>query len=603
MNEIQPQTRQLFRRLLSGLKPPPVLTVSQWADRYRRLSFEASALPGRWRTDKAPYQRPIMDAISDKKYKKIIIMSAAQMGKTDAFILNPIGYNMHYSPTSMLAMQPTIQMAESFSKERLSPMLRDTPALQGLVNEKSRFSGNTILQKRFPGGFITMIGANSPSALASRPVAKLFADEIDRYPPTAGKEGDPLLLAEKRQTTFWNRKTVCTSTPTIKGLSRIEAEFERSTRDRWQVPCPACGERQELLWQHIIFDPQTGVVRGAKCDKCGAVSTEGEWRRRFGEGVFVPEDPEAEVKGFFLNSLVSPFTSWGEITAKFLSATEQARKGNVEELKVWTNTEMGQSWEEDGTSLDDDALYARRERYNCEVPQEVVAITCGVDTQDNRFEYEIVGWGRGKESWGIEYGVIFGDMKKAEIWQKLDENLARRFTREDGVQLPILCACIDSGGHQSTGVYRFCKDRIMRNIFAIRGVSGMDKEYVTRPSLNNRQRTPLFNIAVDVGKTLLYQRLSVKDEGENYCHFPREKERGYDRDYFKGLTAETMVMTYKKGHAMFAWRVKSDHIRNEPLDCRNYAQAALEIVNPPLSPEEVQRKPKGGRRQIQTGNY
>ena len=199
MAEIQPQTRELFERLLKQIPPPPALTVSQWADRYRRLSQEANASPGRWRTDKAPYQRAIMDAISDKKNKKVIVMSAAQMGKTDAFILNPVGYNMHYSPCSMLAMQPTIQMAEAFSKERLSPMLRDTPALSGLVNEKSRFSGNTILQKHFPGGFITMIGANSPAALASRPVAKLFADEIDRYPPTAGDEGDPLLLAEKRQ--------------------------------------------------------------------------------------------------------------------------------------------------------------------------------------------------------------------------------------------------------------------------------------------------------------------------------------------------------------------------------------------------------------------
>lgn len=234
-------TVDLFTRIFSVLAPPPNMTVSQWADKYRRLSSESSAEPGRWRTSKAPYQREIMDAVCDMRVQKVVIMSAAQIGKTDALILNPIGYYMHYDPSPIMVMQPTIQMAETFSKDRLSPMLRDTPVLRDKVNDKSRNSGNTILQKIFPGGHVTMVGANSPSSLASRPIRILLADEIDRYPATAGNEGDPLLLAGKRLATFWNKKEVCVSTPTNKETSRIAVEFEHSTQEEWNVPCPACG--------------------------------------------------------------------------------------------------------------------------------------------------------------------------------------------------------------------------------------------------------------------------------------------------------------------------------------------------------------------------
>lgn len=239
-------TVDLFTRIFSVLAPPPNMTVSQWADKYRRLSSESSAEPGRWRTSKAPYQREIMDAVCDMRVQKVVIMSAAQIGKTDALILNPIGYYMHYDPSPIMVMQPTIQMAETFSKDRLSPMLRDTPVLRDKVNDKSRNSGNTILQKIFPGGHVTMVGANSPSSLASRPIRILLADEIDRYPATAGNEGDPLLLAGKRLATFWNKKEVCVSTPTNKETSRIAVEFEHSTQEEWNVSLPRRRSRAEL---------------------------------------------------------------------------------------------------------------------------------------------------------------------------------------------------------------------------------------------------------------------------------------------------------------------------------------------------------------------
>jgi len=248
--EIAPQTAGLFARCVALLKPPPGLTLSQWADAYRMLSAENSAAPGRWHTENAPYQREIMDAIGDPHIRKVVIMSAAQIGKT-AMLMNMLGYYMHYYPAPVLVMQPTLEMGQTFSKDFLAPMIRDTPVLTRLVDTKSRYSGNTILKKNFPGGHVTIIGANSPASLASRPIKVLLCDEVDRYPESAGTEGDPLLLAQKRQTTFWDKKTVIVSTPTIKGHSRIETEFLDSTMEEWNVPCPGCGHFQPLQWGQI----------------------------------------------------------------------------------------------------------------------------------------------------------------------------------------------------------------------------------------------------------------------------------------------------------------------------------------------------------------
>lgn len=576
-------TTDLFREIFTVLKPPPDRTISEWADKYRVLPQGTSSLPGHWNTDNAPYQREIMDAITDISIQKVVIMSSAQIGKTDAFILNTIGYYMHYDPAPMMVIEPTIQMAEGFSKEKLSNMIRSTPVLRERVNENSRNSGNTILQKMFPGGHITMVGANSPSSLRMRSIRILLADEIDAYPPTAGDEGDPLFLAGKRLTTFWNRKEVCVSTPTVKETSRIAVEYEHSTQEEWNVPCPACGKLQPLEWAGVIFDKNAPEEVMYRCQECGVVSEEVEWKEHFREGKYIAAYPERKVRGFHLNSLASLFTEWKEIVEKFLKANEEKKKGNVELMKAWTNTEMGQTWEEEGSQLEDTDLIKRREKYGCEVPDGVVCLTAGIDTQDDRFEIEVVGWGKGKESWGIQYAVLFGDPKQPKIWAELDAFLLRTFSRKDGVQLRILSACMDSGGHFTNQVYKFCKQRTARRIFAIRGGTNIAAPYVPKPTYSNREKTPLFVINVDTGKSLIYQRLQVEENGPGYCHFPEEDEKGYGAVYFKGLTAEKLVTTYRHGRACYVWTLKSSgYKRNEPLDIRNYATAALEIVNPPL---------------------
>lgn len=577
----------LFKCIAKSVAPPKKLKVSEWADSFRQLSSEASAEPGQWNTDRAPYQRGIMNAVNDPEVDTVIVMSSAQVGKTE-LILNTIGYYVDYDPSPILLLQPTLEMAEAFSKDRLAPMFRDTTALKNKLGDpKARNSGNTLLHKTFPGGHITMAGANSPSSLASRPIRILLADEVDRYPVSAGTEGDPLNLAAKRTTTFWNKKKVYVSTPTIKGASRIEAEYEDSTMEEWCLPCPHCGSIQPLTWGQIRFEDIT-----MECIHCRERASEFEWKAN--AGIWVARKEHPNKRGFHLNELASPWKRWEEIISDFREA-----KKNTETFKVWVNTSLGESWEEKGDIADEEMLIKRRERYNCQVPKDVLVLTAGVDTQDDRLEVEVVGWGKGKESWGIEYKVFYGDPAQNVVWQQLDEYLNRDFKYEDGSGLRISCACIDSGGHFTTEVYKFCKTKEHRRIFAVKGQGGEGKPLVGKASRSNREGVALFNLGVDTGKETLLSRLKIDFEGEGYCHFPIESDRGYDETYFKGLTSEKRVIKYYRGRPKIEW-VKRSGTRNEPLDLRNYATAALEILNPNF--EVLERQGRNGNMYTQASN-
>lgn len=563
-------TAALFKDLVKIMAPPPELTVSEWADRYRKLSPEASSEPGQWRTDRAPYQREIMDAVNDPEVETVVIMSSSQVGKTE-IINNIMGYYIDYDPSPILLMMPTLELAQAYSKDRLAPMLRDTPALRGKVKDpRAKDSDNTLLHKKFPGGHITLVGANSPSSLASRPIRILLADEVDRFPFSAGSEGDPLSLAAKRTKTFWNKKKVYVSTPTIKDASRIEAEYEDSSMEVWTLSCPSCGYFQPLAWSQIRFDDAT-----MECSKCKERHSEYEWKQRPGKWIARKENPKK--RGFHLNALASPWEKWTTIIEEF----KDAKHKGPEVLKVFVNTSLGETWEDQSDSTDEQMLLKRRERYECEIPDGVLVLTAGVDVQDDRLEVEVVGWGVGKESWGIEYKVFMGDPGQEAVWNQLDDYLSKEFTYEDGRKIPISCTCVDSGGHYTTEVYKFCKPREYRRIFAIKGRGGMGVPFIGKASRNNREKAALFPIGVDNGKETVIARLKKEFEGPGYCHFPVEEEKGYDEEYFKGLTSEKRVIKYSKGRPKIEW-VKKGSVRNEPLDLRNYATAALEILNPNL---------------------
>jgi phage terminase large subunit GpA-like protein len=496
---------------------------------------------------------------------------------------------MHYDPSPILFLQPTEDDVRAYSQDRVAPMIRDTPVLsERVVDAKSRDSGNTIMYKKFTGGYVQFIGANVPSKLASRPIKVVLADEIDRYPMSAGKEGNPLALAEVRQTTFWNAKTVVCSTPTIEGASAIDREYEASSQHELNIACPNCGEYQTLEWSGIKFNhfkeqeakggENKFELLGYSCKYCGCIDSEIKWKRQ--PIKWIAKHPEVKkVRGYHLNALISPWKTWHSLVDDFLTA-----KKDPEKLKVFVNTMLAESWREKSEIDFNELLAKRRQYYNCQIPRDVVALTMGVDTQDNRLEYEIVGWSAGHVSWGIKYGIILGDPAQPEPWEQLDKIIDAVYEREDGLQMHIMSTCIDSGGHKTDEVYKYCKSRFYKNVYAIKGQGGTGIPFVKIPKKPNDAGVFLFMVGVDVGKDTLMSRLKVQYETEQgFCHFPIEGDRGYNEEYFQGLTSERKVTKYVKGVAKIVWEKISEHARNEPFDLRIYASVALEIKQTGLS--------------------
>ena len=564
-------------------KPPPKLTVSQWADERRILSSESSAEPGRWSTARQPYQREIMDTMGDPSVPQVVLMTSSQVGKTEMGI-NLCGYHIDQDAAPILLLQPTLEMAKAWSKDRLAAMLRDSKTFRGKVAEvRTRDSGNTVLHKVFAGGHITMAGANSPASLASRPIRILVCDEVDRYPVSAGEEGDPVALATKRTTTFFNRKVILTSTPTRKGESRIERAWLLSDQRIYHVPCPHCGEMQPLEWgaetsshgmkwrkdeqgRHL---PETAVyvcVNGCVIEersKAAMVRT-GEWRAR---------RPFTGSAGFHIWAAYSLHvnSSWSQLVREWLEAKDDASS-----RQTFFNLVLGQPYEDRGQhALSERTLAARTEVWPAEVPDGVAVVTAGIDTQDDRVEVEIVGWGRNEERWSIAHEVIEGDPDSPKFWDLVDAYLRRTWSRADGRAFEVMAACIDSGGHHTERVYAFSKARLGRRIWAVKGESarGGARSPVwptKRPSSRNKASFRPVILGVNAAKDVIRSRLLMETPGPQYMHFPADREVGY----FSQLTAERLVTKAAGGHKFRVWELPPGRA-NEALDCRVYAYAAL----------------------------
>ena len=583
-------------------RPPEELTVAEWADRHRRLSPENSAEAGPWRTSRTPYLAEPMAAFTDPKVRKEVMVAASQVGKSE-FELNVIAYIIDQDPGSILYVHPTLEDARKFSRLRVAPMIRDSRRLKAKVSDvKAKDSGNTILQKSFPGGMLTITGSNSASALASTPARYIIGDERDRWAVSAGTEGDPWKLAEARQATFYNAKAVEVSTPTIKGASNIETSYYQGTQERWCHQCPECGEYGEIIFDRIHFDFETKKVHGKKdyiitgpitwaCPHCGCLVEEDTMRRQ--PAKWIAEDPDAiertGVRSFWLNAFSSPWTPWEKIVLEFLR-----NKDDPEKLKVTFNTLLGELWEDRGGIEDEDTMLARREDYGhredgtpIELPEGVLVLTCGVDTQDNRLEYEVVGHGHYGETWGIVKGYIMGKPDTDEVWQQLDDVIDHVYRFEDGKGLRISITCVDSGGHYTQEVYARCRERKNRRVFAIKGKGGDGIPLVTPPSKvpikdNKRITCWLYTLGVDAGKESIMSALKVQEPGPKYCHFPLDEARGYDNYYFNGLLSEKLELSQTKRGNVWRWVKIPGHNRNEALDCRNYANAGLRIINPDM---------------------
>ena len=559
-----------MQRTLAVLKPPPDMTVSEWSDQYRRLSQESSASPGRWRTEMVEYLREPMDMVGKRQVRRITLMTSAQIGKS-SFVENVVGYFMHQDPCPILMVNPTIASAEMFSKERLSPMLRDTPVLRKLVKEaRSRDSGNTIASKKFPGGNLSLVGANAPAGLASRPIRVVLCDEVDRFERSAGTEGDPINLAVKRTTTFWNRVLIFVSTPGNEGQSRIEEEYERGDmRQRW-CPCHACGAMQVLRWQSVKWvenDPDTAWY---ECEHCEEPWTDQQRIESAMSGDWIPQKEFNGNVSYHLNQLYSRFAPLSDGVRDFLDA-----KGNPELLKTWVNTFLGETWKEEGKRLDWSDLLDQREEYTTPVPADVTILTGAVDVQDDRFEIEIVGWGDDHKSFSIDYHVIYGDPSAPSIWQQLAEYLRQTRIHPLFGEMALRMTCVDSGGHYTQSVYKFCSS--LPRVVPIRGVGGPGKPMVGRASKNNLGGTQVFPLGVDTIKEIVVQRLKAEPDQSGYCSFPSDRSE----DYFRGLTAEEQRTRFHKGFKKTEWH--KIRPRNEPFDLRVYATAALEMLSVDLN--------------------
>lgn len=597
-----------MRKVLAGMTPPDDLTVTQWAEAKRRLSAESAAEPGPWRTERTPYLREPMDAFTDPKVRHIVMVAASQVGKSE-FLNNCIGYIIDEDPGSILFIHPTTIDAQEYSKLRIAPMLRDSPALrQKIAAPKSRDSHNTILQKAYPGGILTMCGSTEAHALASKPIRYVFGDERDRWATSAGNEGDPWDLAMARQTTFYNAKAVEVSTTTIKSASAIEAAYYTGTMERWNSKCPHCGEYHEIRWSDIRFEYDEIIVSHKKtykvkkvyytCPGCGCISTEAEMKRA--PAKWIAENPEAYGQGtrsFWLNAFVSQWASWESIVLKYLNAL-----GSTKKMQVVFNTCFGEPWEDRGDIEDEDSLLARREDYGkdkngepVELPPGVLVLTAGVDTQDDRMEYEIVGHGFFGETWGIEKGIVMGRPDDDATWNKLDEVVFDRVMRfENGVGLRVSMSFVDEGGHFTQSVRAQCNARISKKVFCIKGMPGQDKPYISPPKKQKIFVNQIavgtcwqYQLGVDSGKEIIMDNLRVQTPGQKYCHFPKRDD--YGSAYFAGLLSETKVYDPNKKQP-WSWKKIPGHERNEPLDCRNYALAAFKAL--PKNLDEIDRQIK-----------
>lgn len=512
-----------------------------------------------------------MDAIAEQTIHTVVVMSSAQIGKT-VILKAIIGYHVDQDPAPILMLQPTEMMAETFSKDRLAPMIRDTPALNGkIADPRSRDSGNTVLHKRFSGGHLTLAGSNSPASLSSRPIRIVLCDEVDRYPVSAGSEGDPVNLAVKRTATFWNRRIVLTSTPTIKGISRIEMAFSQSDQRRYYVPCPHCSAFHTLKWENVKWSEHNPDSAYMACEDCGGVIEERHKPAMLSHGEWRAELPCNGIAGFHLNELYSPWRRWAEVAKDFLAA-----KASPETLKTWVNTSLGECWEEESEKSDPDSLFTRRENYDAAcLPDGVLYLTAGVDVQDDRLEVEVVGWRQDgqdvpPESWGVEYRVLHGDPARMDVWNDLDTVLQAQWKTQSGRRLRVMATGIDSGGHHTAQVYAYCAARKGQHVYACKGTGGPRPLWTGKKSKSPKYKAELWMIGSDTGKDAWYSRIRIKEPGPGYCHFPL----AYDRTYFAMLTSEQVRTKFVKGRPMREWFLPPNR-RNEALDIRVLALAAL----------------------------
>lgn len=564
------------RVFCEALRPEPPMTVSEWADQFRVLSSKASAEPGKWRTARFPPHKEIMDCLSVyADVQEVAVMKGAQIGITEV-ALNTIGYAVDQSPGPVMYVMPTEQTAEKVSETRLQPMIDASASLAAKVGSgKSRDATNKKLFKDFPGGFLTLVGANAPGNLRSLPIRWLIGDEQDAYPISSGKEGDPYELAKVRCRTFARSKILTLSTPTEKETSRILQVFLQGDQRFYEVACLGCGTCAPIYWRNIKWERGNTDSARFICESCGHEHTEADKAGLLALGEWVPT-AKAKRKGlrsYHLSALYSPWYSWAQAAQDWEDCIRPDGSVNQEKRQVFVNTVLGAPWEQTGEKVEADSLLDKREDFDTLLSDEIGLLTAGVDVQDDRLEIEVIGWGADEESWSIDYRVLMGDPSLPEVWSELDGYLKGRWPHAafplNG--MPISATCIDTGGHNTQAVYDFVRDRQARKIWGIKGSRVFASPiWPRKASFSNKGRVPLYSVGVSSAKDVIFKRLPlIGHTGPGAMHFPKDR----DKSYFDQLTAEEKRTKFVRGQRQFYWHPIRK--RNEALDCRVYGLAAL----------------------------
>ena len=580
---------EIDRAWREGLTPDPLLSVSEWSDRHRMLSSKASAEPGRWRTSRTPYLKDIMDCLSPTSaVERVVFMKAAQVGATECGSCW-IGYVIHHAPGPMMAVWPTVEMAKRNSKQRIDPLIEESEALSALIAPaRSRDSGNTILAKEFRGGVLVMTGANSAVGLRSMPVRYLFLDEVDGYPLDVEGEGDAISLAEARTRTFSRRKIFIVSTPTISGVSAIEREYEASNQCRYFVPCPHCAHRQWLRFEQLRWDKGQPETAAYVCESCDTAIVEHHKTWMLEQGQWRPMMPDAGIKttGFHLSSLYSPvgWRSWRDIAAAWESAVSK-ESGSAAAIKTFKNTELGETWVEEGEAPDWQRLLERREDYKIgTVPSGGLLLVGAADVQKDRIEASVWAFGVGKESWLIEHRVLMGDTARDEVWTRLAAMLTETWTHESGAAMSLMRFALDTG-FATQEAYAFVRSVHDPRVMAVKGVArgaaliGTPTAVaVTQRGKRLRRGIKLYSVTVGIAKLEFYNNLrktaDVLEDGTTvvypagYVHLPK-----VDAEFIQQLCAEQLITRRdRNGFAHREWQKMRE--RNEGLDIYVYCRAA-----------------------------
>lgn len=577
------------------LKPPPNLSVSEWSD-LNRILPETAAESGKWKTDKTPHLRTIMDSVTDPVVRQITFMKSSQIGGSEA-LLNIIGYYIDNDPNSIILMQPTEKDARDFSTQKLEPMITDTRCLNEKVAKKNKRDGeNAILRKRFIGGYLAIVSGKTTSSTRQRSAKITIADDIDGIEVGHTKEGDPVMRLIKRSTTYPDHKNINCSTPTLEDASRINALYEKSNKSKYYVRCVHCGTQQILKAENISWEkdedafgnviahyPNTAKIA---CEGCGVLLTEQERKEMLHKGEWIAERQEIKDHvGFWINEISSTLSSLEKVARALIDAGDDPDK-----LEAFTNTVLGMPYRKVvGMETDPTGLIDRREDYinidNPYIPNEVLVITAAVDVQggsgakDARLELEVWGWGKGEEAWILDKQVFPGNVHELNAWQPLTNYFnTKKFVRKDGVELRILRKAIDSGYATQT-VYDYVKGKSRQGYFAIKGANKYGAPLLPRTvTMVNHNSVYLLNIGTQAAKGEIYGRLNeITKPGERYFHFTKAY---CDAEYFKQLTAEHAVRktTGLIEYIHFEKKKRSDS--NEALDLLVYNYVMLKHINP-----------------------